>query len=156
MLTEIDLCWFKRRSVGLIFKRMIALSKELANFVCKISYGQLEREIIEQAKKCLLDFVGVSLLGSSTDTGRILIDFMKSAGGVKESTIIGGYGKVPCINAAFVNGAIAHIHELDDGHRFAMGHPGVRMAHTHNPKFLIYCLVRGSLDILTRITSRGS
>jgi 2-methylcitrate dehydratase PrpD len=48
---------------------------------------------------------------------------MKSMGGAEESTVIGEYGKIPCVNAAFVNGALAHIHELDDGHRFAMGHP---------------------------------
>lgn len=100
------------------------LSKQLANFICKIRYDQLERKIIEQTKRCFLDFVGVSLLGSTTDTGRILIRLMKSMEGVKESTIIGEYDKIPCINAAFVNSAIAHIHELDDGHRFAMGHPG--------------------------------
>lgn len=101
-----------------------SLSERLANFVCKLEYAQLKRKVVEQSKRCFLDFVGVSLLGSDTDVGKILITIMKSMGGVKESTIIGDGNKIPCINAAFVNGAIAHIHELDDGHRFAMGHPG--------------------------------
>jgi len=100
------------------------LSKQLAKFIEETRYDKLEGKIVDQAKKCFLDFIGVSLLGSSSDIGKILIDFMKSMGGAKESTIIGEPYKIPCINAAFVNGTMAHVHELDDGHRFAMGHPG--------------------------------
>lgn len=99
-------------------------SRELARFICRARYDRLEKKVTKQAKKCFLDFVGVSLLGSDTDVGRVLVSLISKIGGIKESTLIGERGKVPCINAAFVNGAMAHIDELDDGHRFAMGHPG--------------------------------
>jgi len=102
----------------------VSLSKRLAEFICKLEYNQLESKVVEQTKKCFLDYVGVSLLGSATDIGQSLINLVKSMGGAKEATIIGERDKFPCINVAFVNGALAHIHDLDDGHRFAWGHPG--------------------------------
>ena len=103
---------------------MSSLSRQLADFIYRLSYDQLGEEIVKQVKKCLLDFIGVSLVGSTSSIGRILINFIRKIGGVEESTIIGGGCRAPCINAAFINGVLAHIHELDDGHRFAMGHPG--------------------------------
>ena len=33
--------------------------------------------------------------------------------------------KVVCLYAALANGIISHALELDDGNRFAQGHPGV-------------------------------
>ena len=100
-------------------------SSELAKFIYELDYNSLEEEVIKKAKLCLLDFIGVSLIGSNTDLARITIKTMKSMGGIKESTIIGNDSKLPSMNAAFVNGVMAHVHELDDGHRFAMGHPGI-------------------------------
>jgi 2-methylcitrate dehydratase PrpD len=103
---------------------MDTLSRKLANFIYGLKYDHLRGEVVKQVKKCLLDFLGVSLLGSTSSIGRTLVNFVKNIGGVEESTVIGECLKVPCINAAFINGVLAHIHELDDGHRFAMGHPG--------------------------------
>jgi 2-methylcitrate dehydratase PrpD len=100
-------------------------STKLSKFVYYLDYNSLKEEVIEKAKLCLLDFIGVSLFGSDTDLARTTTNTMKSMGGIKESTIIGDDDKLPCMNAAFVNGVAAHIHELDDGHRFAMGHPGI-------------------------------
>jgi 2-methylcitrate dehydratase PrpD len=103
---------------------MDTLSRKLAGFIYNLRYDHLREEVIEQVKKCFLDFLGVSLIGSTSSIGKTLIKFVKNIGGVEESTVIGECLKVPCINAAFINGVLAHIHELDDGHRFAMGHPG--------------------------------
>ena len=100
-------------------------SSELAKFVNALDYNSFDEEVIEKAKLCLLDFIGVSLFGSDTDLAKITSSTMKQMGGVEESTVIGESIKLPCMNAAFVNGVAAHIHELDDGHRFAMGHPGI-------------------------------
>jgi 2-methylcitrate dehydratase PrpD len=100
-------------------------STQLAKFVKNLEYNSLKEEIIEKAKLCLLDFIGVTLFGSNTDLAKTVLGTMKHIGGIEESTIIGDGSKLPCLNAAFVNGVTAHIHELDDGHRFAMGHPGI-------------------------------
>jgi 2-methylcitrate dehydratase PrpD len=119
------------------------LTKSLAEFVYELRSDKLERKVIEQAKNCILDYVGVSLFGSSSDIGQNLINLIASMKGTKESTIIGGVTKVPCFNAAFVNGALSHIYELDDGHRFAMGHPGAPV-------------ISAALSVAERIDATGS
>jgi len=77
-----------------------------------------------QAKRCILDFIGVALAGSTMKAGKIITRFVTKMGGLQESTVIRGGLKVPSPSAALANGTMAHI-ELDDGSRYAMGHPGV-------------------------------
>ncbi|MEM1509993.1 MAG: MmgE/PrpD family protein [Sulfolobales archaeon] len=96
----------------------------LARFIYEVKYEDLPSEVVEKAKTCFLDYVGVALAGSQTEFGKTITKLVKRLGGVSESTIIGDGSAVPSVNAAYVNGALAHIHELDDGHRVAMGHPG--------------------------------
>jgi 2-methylcitrate dehydratase PrpD len=45
-------------------------------------------------------------------------------GGAAQSTVVKGSVKVPATMAAFANGLIGHVAELDDGHRLAIAHPG--------------------------------
>ncbi|MEM3849036.1 MAG: MmgE/PrpD family protein [Zestosphaera sp.] len=100
------------------------LVDQLAKFIYEVRYEDLPSEVVEKAKTCFLDYVGVALAGSRTEFGETITKFVKQLGGVGESTVIGDGSAVPSVNAAYVNGALVHIHELDDGHRVAMGHPG--------------------------------
>jgi len=102
-----------------------SLARRLAEFVEYIEYNDLPSEVVMQAKRCLLDTIGVVLAGSKTETGLIFSLFFKELGGIREATIFGDGSKVPATHAALVNGTMGHVHELDDGHRFALGHPGV-------------------------------
>lgn len=103
---------------------MTSVSIELAKFVSNLQFESLTSPNVMGVKKCLLDLIGVAMAGSTTDLARILSDLVIAKRGVQESTIIGKKTKVPSDEAALVNGVSAHVLELDDGHRFAMGHPG--------------------------------
>jgi 2-methylcitrate dehydratase PrpD len=100
------------------------LASQLAKFIHDLKYEDLPGNVVERAKTCFLDYIGVALAGYQSELGKKVISIMKSLGGVSESTIIGDGTRIPSVNAAYVNGVLAHIHELDDGHRYAMGHPG--------------------------------
>lgn len=100
------------------------LVAQLAKFIHDVKYENLPNNVVERAKTCFLDYVGVALAGYQTELGKIIVSVMKELEGVSESTIIGDGTRIPSVNAAYTNGALAHIHELDDGHRVAMGHPG--------------------------------
>ena len=82
--------------------------------------------MINAAKESFLDFLAVSIVGSHKgDLSKIMVPYLLKLGGKKESTILGISKKVPSVNAALANGISGHSMDLDDGHRKALGHPGV-------------------------------
>lgn len=84
------------------------------------SYSQPD---ILQAKKCLLDYIGVTLAGARilTEKGDKLLSIADDEG---RATVIGFKSKATVQNAILINGLSAHIAELDDGHRLGMIHLG--------------------------------
>jgi len=103
----------------------LSVSERLAVFIKNLEYDNLPKAVIEQAKRCLLDTIGVTLAGFRTETGRTFVSLAREWGGDEEATIFGDGVRVPSPNAALVNGTMGHVLELDDGHRYALGHPGV-------------------------------
>ncbi|MEN6329337.1 MAG: MmgE/PrpD family protein [Methanobacteriaceae archaeon] len=93
---------------------------EMAHFIQDAKYKDLSPGVVEQAKLCFLDFLGVSLAGSRSRSGEIMRSIINSEG---PSTIIGG-SKASASDASLVNGVSAHSLDLDDGHRLAQLHPG--------------------------------
>ena len=90
----------------------------------KLTQQEQPETVILQAKKCLLDYIGVTIAGSvllNTQIERYL-EYSKPDNG--SSSIIGYKQKVSSHTAALVNGMSAHVAELDDGHRFCAVHPG--------------------------------
>ncbi|UCH01648.1 MAG: MmgE/PrpD family protein [Candidatus Bathyarchaeota archaeon] len=102
-----------------------SLTRRLANFAYNFSYNSVSDFVIKQVKRCLLDYLGVTLAGYETPLGKTIVNYVKNIGGCREATLIGDGCQVPCSNAAFANATLGHILELDDGHRYARGHPGV-------------------------------
>lgn len=78
----------------------------------------------EQAKKCLLDYLGVVLGGArylKEKHPAFFEVFTKDQG---DSSVFGIPQKTTATNAAMLNGFSAHVLELDDGHRHGMIHLG--------------------------------
>jgi 2-methylcitrate dehydratase PrpD len=104
---------------------MSSFSSSYADFVLSLQYDQLRPEVVLQAKKLILDLVGVSLAGYKLmEFPRLVVSYMESIGGTPEATILQTKKKVPSVNAAFANAACAHALDMDDGHRFGALHPG--------------------------------
>jgi len=104
---------------------MESLSSVYAAFVTECRYENLDAEVVLQAKKLLLDGLGVSLAGYQLmEFPRIVVDYMAELGGKEEATLIGKKRRIPAINALFGNASCAHALDMDDGHRFGAVHPG--------------------------------
>jgi 2-methylcitrate dehydratase PrpD len=80
--------------------------------------------VVNYAKCCILDLMGVSLAGSSTSWSRIVVDLVRDLEGKQESTVFASNLKSTSINAALANGTMAHSLDLDDTHNEAIVHPG--------------------------------
>ena len=104
---------------------MRSLSAVYAEFVTDTRFEELDAEVVQQAKKLLLDHLGVSLAGYHLmEFPRIVVDYMAELGGKGEATLIGKKRRIPALNALFGNASCAHALDMDDGHRFGAVHPG--------------------------------
>lgn len=94
------------------------------DYVYVLSKMDFPTQAVLRAKKCLLDYLGVTLAGarmSDNRDNRLLDCFGNNQG---DSTIIGLNRKVGLLDATLLNGMNSHVAELDDGIRFGMVHPG--------------------------------
>jgi 2-methylcitrate dehydratase PrpD len=105
---------------------MKSISEKYAYFIVRTRFEDLGAEVVEQAKKLILDLVGVSLAGYATmEFPKIVVSYFADLGGKPEATIFQTKKKFPAIHAAFANASCAHAIDMDDGHRFGALHPGV-------------------------------
>jgi 2-methylcitrate dehydratase PrpD len=101
------------------------ISSIYADFVVRTRFEDLSAEVVQQAKKVILDLIGVSLAGyNSMAFPKMVVDYVLELGGKPEATVIQAKGKVPAVHAALANASCAHALDMDDGHRFAASHPG--------------------------------
>lgn len=116
---------------------------KLANVIELANYSDFTAEVIAAAKASLLDFIGVAIAGfSETQLNRLLMDAMVRSDSSCECTILGKSKKVSAVHAALINATSGHSLDLDDGHRQALGHPGV-------------CVVPAALALGESIVSSG-
>ncbi len=102
------------------------LSSSYADFILDTQYDRLKPEVVFQAKKLILDLIGVSLAGYKLmEFPRMMVSYLEHLGGIPEATILQTKKKFPAINAALANASCGHALDMDDGHRFSALHPGV-------------------------------
>ena len=100
------------------------ITEQLAAHTAKVRYEDIPPEAIEKAKDCILDQLGVELIGSTLEWNKIAYRYVADMGGRAESTIVNYGTRVPTLDAAFVNGTFGQGCELDDVGFAAGGHPG--------------------------------
>jgi 2-methylcitrate dehydratase PrpD len=100
------------------------ITEQLAIHTAKVRYEDIPPEAIEKAKDCILDQIGVELIGSTLEWNKIAYRYVAEMGGRGESTVVNYGKKVPTLDAAFVNATFGQGCELDDVGFAAGGHPG--------------------------------
>lgn len=103
-------------------------SRKLAEFAADTSFSSLPEAIVHQARRCLLDTVGVIIAGSAmADSAQAIQGFVKKCAPAGKASVIGTLLKTDSAHAALANGVAAHALELDDGSKYATYHPGASM-----------------------------
>ncbi|MFC1820162.1 MmgE/PrpD family protein [Thermodesulfobacteriota bacterium] len=98
-------------------------TNELANFIVNMRFTDLSKEQIDAAKRCFLDWLGVTIGGIREPPAKILVDLIEELGGKKQASVIGYGRKTSILNAALVNGTMAHSLDYDDAHMYTRNHP---------------------------------
>ncbi len=84
----------------------------LTDFVFNTKYEDLPPEAVHEAKRILLDTLGVAVAGNTVAKGKLAVKVAAHNGGPQEATIIGGR-KVAAANAAFANGELINAMDWD-------------------------------------------
>lgn len=98
------------------------LAEQLGAHFSQFDYARLSAESKKAVKRLLLDYIGVAVSGSQTESGQVARKFAAVTGGLTEATLIGGSGRVPAMQAAFANAISSHSVELDDIDVLALFH----------------------------------
>jgi len=100
------------------------ISQQVAEYVTKMTVGDLPPEVIAKTKLCILDAIGCMVAGSQDRVSTIVAKHIKRQGANGTCTLFGHPGCVGPEAAALANGIAAHVLELDDGHRPSDNHLG--------------------------------
>lgn len=97
---------------------------ELSTYMSEARNRAVPDEVVEKIKQHTLDTVAAMVSGSQLLAGRQATRFASEYGGEKISTVVGS--RVVCgpIEAALVNGLLAHADETNDVHRPSRSQPG--------------------------------
>jgi len=99
---------------------------KLARYYASLSYDEVPAEVIEKAKRSLVDFLSELAAGFYVgELAEAVNPYLVELGGKPESTLLCVGRKMPAQNAALGMGVMAHAIELDDGHRWGTSHPAV-------------------------------
>jgi 2-methylcitrate dehydratase PrpD len=101
------------------------LTLRLAQNSMSFGFDTLPESVLTVAKHCLLDWLGVTLAGSSETLSVILRDDALEEGGTPQASLIGNGAKVSMLQAALVNGSAGHALDYDDVILVMPGHPTV-------------------------------
>ena len=101
------------------------MAQTLARFCSELSYEDLSPEVVDWAKYLCLDFAGVSLIGSTTESAKTVVQAIESVQRPGPSVIIGTSKRALPEYAAMANGTAFHSVELDDINNESSVHVGV-------------------------------
>lgn len=102
-----------------------SFSQVLGEFVAGVGFHELPAAAVDEAKRRVLDTLGVALAAvGRSKLGQAMFSMVSRARPEGRATILGTWQAVPARDAALTNGILAHSLDWDDGHRYAASHPG--------------------------------
>jgi 2-methylcitrate dehydratase PrpD len=101
----------------------MTLSEKISEFIFELNYRDLPPEVVDKAKQCVMDTLGVSVLGSKSLASKIVADTVNNFQSRQDSVVIGTPYKASAPFAAMANGVSAHVADFDDTSVAYQGHP---------------------------------
>src|SRR5271169_4534320 len=99
-------------------------TRQIAEFVSRLTYEQIPVEVRERIKLLILDALGCAVYGANLEWCRILRGTLEALDTSRTTSIWGTDRKLSSPHAALVNGTQIQGFELDDVHRTAVLHVG--------------------------------
>jgi 2-methylcitrate dehydratase PrpD len=99
-------------------------------FIHRLSYADLPAAVVTQAKRCVLDLVGVAASGRQTDLSRIVHGFalaQMGGGSGSGARLLFDGRRASASGAAYAGASTIDAFDAHDGHRLTKGHAGVAL-----------------------------
>ncbi len=100
------------------------LTGRLAAYMVASRERALPDPVLLDAKHRILDTVAAIISGSALPPGVMATRFIRGQGGVAEASVLASNVRTSAINAALINGMLAHSDESDDFEAVTKAHPG--------------------------------
>ena len=100
----------------------MTIAEAVSEFVANNAYENIPHEVLDGAKRCILDTLGCMLLGTRSKWADVLGRSLNSWGGERQAGIVGLSIVTSAPWAAFGNGVLSHVDDLDDVF-WTLGHP---------------------------------
>src|SRR5579859_5132822 len=104
------------------------VTKQLAQFVADTQWNALSPPVVHQAKRALVIFFAVALLGCREPTIETTLRSLVTFSGAKQATVIGRSERLDALSAAFINAASANVLDFCDTHVPTVIHPTAPVA----------------------------
>lgn len=101
----------------------MAITEQLAQFIASTTSDAIPAEAREQARRAMVDTLGVMLVGSREECARIAADVVRAEECRPVATVVGQGFRTSVRGAALVNGVAAHALDYDDVNSAMTGHP---------------------------------
>src|SRR5512143_1662477 len=99
-------------------------TERLVSFIEETHFPSLGAKAVSEAKRCILDGLGVTLAGSAYGEIAPIRAYVREIGGNPQATTIGiDSFRTSGLNAAFINGIAGHVLDFDDTQIILGGHP---------------------------------
>lgn len=92
------------------------VTRLLADALAYVTFDQLPQQVIAEAQRATLDWLGSVLAGATESPAQRARHVIAGLGSSKEATVFGA-GKASAAAAALANGVASHILEFDDVHK---------------------------------------
>src|SRR5207247_11281260 len=96
----------------------------LRTYMSEAGNRSLPQEAIEKTQHVVIDTLAAMISGSQLPPGKFALKFAALYKGQNVATVAGSTILCGPIEAALVNGLLAHSDETDDSHAFSQSHPG--------------------------------
>jgi 2-methylcitrate dehydratase PrpD len=101
----------------------VGATRDIAEFSVQTRYEDLPSAVVHEAKRDIINVLGVSLYSARDPSLQYLIDLFKEEGGNPRASVWGTGFKTSLGNAALANGYTAHLEDYDDTHFPTVMHP---------------------------------
>jgi len=99
----------------------VKVTNELADFALSTSFADMPPPVAHAAKLLMLDTIGCAVGALATDEGRAVCNIVRSTAGDGDATILGTGLKAPVQSAAWANGRLGNILDIDECYK-VQGH----------------------------------
>ncbi|MFN4281358.1 MAG: MmgE/PrpD family protein [Alphaproteobacteria bacterium] len=101
-----------------------APTRALSLYISEAAGRALPPKVVEKAEHHILDTFAAMISGTRLPPGEAALKFAAVLGTADECSIVGGSRAASMIDAALINGMLAHADETDDSHAPSRNHPG--------------------------------